>query len=148
MNMLKTKIWPVVAGLIVAFIIMMLLEYINSYFFPLPQGLDVGDPEAVRAFSASLPWTAYILVLLGWIVGSFVAGYVTTYLSGERTYRLSLTVGIMLTLLGILNNIAIGHNMFFNIVGLPMFIIFTYLGHRYLSRAHEAPAQAETKSTS
>jgi hypothetical protein len=131
MNFLKQKVWPVVAGLVVAFVVMMLLEYINSFFFPLPADLDWEDTAAVQAFTASLPWTAYILVLFGWILASFKAGYVTTYLAGETKYRLSLVVGVLLTLLGIVNNMMIGHDMAFNIIGLPMFIIFTYLGHRY-----------------
>lgn len=130
-NFLK-KTWAVVAGLLTAFIIMMVFEFANSYIYPLPNGMDVVDVAAVQAFTATLPWTAYILVLLGWIVGSFKAGCVTTYIAKERRYKLSLLVGIVLTLLGVVNNAMLGHNMFFNIVGLPMFIVFTYLGHKYL----------------
>ena len=117
-----------VAGLLVAFITMMLFEFVNSFFFPFPEGMDVRD---VKAFTDTLPWTVYILVLLGWTFGSFLAGYITTRLSREQSYSLSLIVGIILTLLGVLNNMRIGHDMVFNVIGLPMFIIFTYLGHRY-----------------
>ncbi len=132
-NFLKTKTWPVVAGLLVAFITMTIFEYINSFIYPLPIDLDTRNPEAVWAFTASLPWTAYILVFLGWIIGAFKAGWVTTYLTKEKTYKLSFMVGIILTILGVINNILIGHHLLFNIVGLPMFILFTYLGHKYLS---------------
>ena len=119
------------AGLVVAFVVMMIFEYANSFIYPLPADLNIYDPAAVRAFTASLPWTAYILVFLGWVLGAFKAGWVTTYLSKEKTYRLSFLTGAILTILGIINNIAIGHAMFFNLIGLPMFILFTYLGHRY-----------------
>ena len=136
MNTLKTKVWPVVAGLLTAFVIMMIFEYVNSFFYPLPEGLDIRDPEAVKSFTASLPWTAYVLVFLGWVLGAFKAGCVTTYLSKENSYHLSFIVGIFLTVLGIVNNILIGHDMFFNVVALPMFIIFTYVGHRYLRKVH------------
>lgn len=143
-DFLKRKLWPALAGLLAAFAIMMVLEYINSFFFPLPESLDWSDPAQVQAFTDSLPWTAYILVLLGWIAGAFAAGYATTYLAGEEKYRLSLFVGIILTILGIINNAMLGHDMFFYIVGLPMFIIFTYLGHRYRVRvqaARQSPAE-------
>ncbi|HWO07165.1 MAG TPA: hypothetical protein VNM40_01120 [Candidatus Paceibacterota bacterium] len=144
MTFLKTYAWPVVAGLLASFVIMMTLEYINSLFYPLPENLDWNDAAVVQAFTASLPWTAYVLVLLGWIAGAFAAGALTTYLSAEEKYRLSLVVGIILTLGGIANNIMIGHDMFFNIVGLPMFLIFTYLGHRFAMR--RGPAAYDTVS--
>ena len=138
---LKLKVWPVIAGLLAACIIMMLLEYLNSLIYPLPEGIDIYNPAVIKAFTASLPWTAYILVLFGWILGAFKAGCVTTYLSKERAYKLSFLVGIILTILGIINNILIGHNMFFNIIGLPMFILFTYLGHKYVLRIYKGGIQ-------
>ncbi len=132
MHTLRFKIWPVAAGLLTAFVVMLLFEYTNSFLFPLPTSLNTSDPVAVRAFTATLPWTAYILVFVGWVVGAFKAGCVVTYLAKERAYHLSFVTGIILTILGIMNNIAIGHDVFFNITGLPMFIVFTYLGHKYL----------------
>lgn len=123
-----------VAGLLGAFAVMMAFEYTNSFFYPLPEGLDVTHTAALQAFTATLPWTAYILVFLGWIIGSFVGGALTTYLSKETTYSLSLTVGVVLTLLGIINNITIGHDLFFTIIGIPMFIVFTYVGHLLAKR--------------
>lgn len=134
---LRFKLWPVLAGLITAFIVMIVFEYVNSYFFPLPQGLDTTDMSAVYDFTKSLPWTAYILVLAGWIVGSFKAGCVTTYLARETSYKMSFVVGVVLTMIGVINNLMIGHAMYFNLIGLPMFLIFTYLGHRYLLKVHK-----------
>jgi hypothetical protein len=88
----------------------------------------------VEGFTASLPWTAYILVFLGWLLGSFKAGCVTTYLSKEREYKLSFLVGAILTFIGALNNIIVGSNIWFNVIGLPVFLLFTYLGHKYVKR--------------
>jgi uncharacterized membrane protein YciS (DUF1049 family) len=133
-NFLKMKLWPVVAGLGTAFFVMMFFEYINSFIYPLPADLDIMNPEAVWAFTASLPWTVYILVFIGFVLGAFKAGSVTTYLAKEETYRLSFLVGILLTLGGIVNSIMIGHDMIFNVIALPMFILFTYLGHKYFLR--------------
>ncbi|PIR86211.1 hypothetical protein COU14_00305 [Candidatus Kaiserbacteria bacterium CG10_big_fil_rev_8_21_14_0_10_44_10] len=130
-NYLQFKVWPVTAGLLLAFITMMLFEFVNSFFFPFPEDMAVKE---VKAFTDTLPWTVYILVFLGWIVGSFLAGYTTTRLAGEQVFRFSLIVGIILTLLGVVNNMMIGHDMVFNVIGLPMFLIFTYLGHLYCRR--------------
>lgn len=136
MSFLKTKAWPVFAGLVVASIVMMIFEFANSYLYPLPSDLDWMDTAAVQAFTASLPWTAYILVLLGWIVGSFKGGWVATRLSGDTQYRTAFALGIILTLAGIWNVILIGHPLFFSIISIPQFLIFTYLGYLYFRRSH------------
>lgn len=136
MNFLKLKVWPVIAGFIAASVVMMVFEYTNSFLYPLPQDLDWTNAEAVQALTASLPWTAYILVLLGWMAGSFAGGYVATHLSEERQYRVTLALGILLTLAGIWNVILIGHSTLFNILALPQFLIFTYVGQWYFRRSH------------
>ncbi|MFZ2555315.1 MAG: hypothetical protein WAZ27_02525 [Minisyncoccia bacterium] len=130
MSFLTTKVWPVVAGFLVASIVMMIFEYINSFLFPIPKDLDWKDPEAVRALTASLPWPAYILVLLGWSFGSFKGGWVTAWLSGERTFRLSLVLALILTLAGVWNVMLIGHDIVFTLLGLPALFFGTYLGYR------------------
>lgn len=131
MSFLKNKVWPVFAGFIVASIVMLIFEFANSYFYPLPSDLDWMDTAAVQALTASLPWTAYILVLLGWMVGSFKGGWVASYLSGDTQYRTALALGIILTLAGVWNVILIGHPILFNVLAIPQFLIFSYLGHIY-----------------
>ncbi len=135
MNFLKTKVWPVVAGFIVASIVMMAFEFTNSFFFPLPNDLDWMDTAAVQALTASLPWTAYILVILGWMAGSFAGGGVATRLSGDTRYRTALALGIILTLAGIWNVMLLGHPLLFSITSIPQFLIFTNLGHQYFLRS-------------
>lgn len=129
---IKHKLWPVIGGLLSAFIVMMIFEYVNSFSFPLPKDLNINNIGDLHAFTATLPWTAYILVLLGWIVGSFKAGFVTTYLSGEKKYKLSAIVGVVLVVCGILNNIMLGMSSIFHVFSTLIFIIFTYLGHKYM----------------
>jgi hypothetical protein len=134
---LKTKVWPIVAGFIVASIVMVFCEWINSFFFPVPKDIDWSDAKAVRALTSALPWNAYILVIAGYIIGSFKGGYVTTYLAGDKEYSTALVLGLILTLAGYANVLMLGHMVLFSVVALPQFLIFTYLGHRYLIYARE-----------
>ena len=85
MIFLKTKVWPVVGGFIVASIIMLFFEWINHFIFAIPASVDTTDVSAVQAFTASLPWTAYILVFVGWAVGAFEGGCTTAWLSQDST---------------------------------------------------------------
>ena len=111
-----------IAALFAAFIIMMVFEYTNSLIFPFPTGFDVTNTDAVRAFTQSLPWNAYILVWLGWIISSFVAGWLSTTISKTTTMFIPLTLGIILTLLGLANNLMIGAPLWVTIIGLFLFI--------------------------
>jgi hypothetical protein len=130
MSFLKTKLWPVVAGFVVASIVMMIFEFINSFIFPIPADLDWKDPEAVRALTESLPWTAYILVLLGWAFGAYKGGWVAAWLSGETKFRTSLALAVVLVIAGILNVMMIGHDIVFTVLGLSALFIGTYVGFR------------------
>lgn len=133
-SFITKKAWPLLAGFISASVTMMIFEYINHLVFPFPQGMDPNSYEQIRAFTDSLPSTAYLLVWLGWCTGSFIGSLVTVKLSKEKEYKLSLILGVVLFLAGIFNNIMIGSPMWFNIVSLPMFFVFTYLGFRFSNR--------------
>jgi hypothetical protein len=130
-NMARFWIVPVIAGFVVASLVMLVFEYANSILFPIPSDLDWRDPAAVRALTASLPWTAHILVIVGWMAGSFIGGWATSKLSREEAYRASFALGVILTLAGLYNVMLLGHPLAFSVIAVPMFIIFTYLGHRY-----------------
>lgn len=136
MYILKKWVWPVVAGFIVASIIMVAFEWINHFLFPLPANLDVNDIAAVHAFTASLPWTVYILVFLGWAAGSFVAGYVCARLAGEKQFSAVAILTVLLVLAGIADMLMIGFLMPAMILGVVVLAVFPYLG-RYAFNAFQ-----------
>lgn len=124
------KILAILAGFIAAFAIMMAFEFVNSLIFPFPEGMDYKSLDEVRQFTETLPSTAFIMVLLGWAIGAFVAVLVTMKISRKSGIMLPLIVGIILTICGVVNVIMFQHPLWFNIVGLPLFIIFTILAWR------------------
>lgn len=92
MNILKRWVWPILAGFIVAAIIVLIFEWINSFIFPLPDTHEVMSAEELLALTAALPWTAYILVFLGWAVGAFEGGCTCGWLAGEKQFRATLVL--------------------------------------------------------
>jgi hypothetical protein len=126
-----------VLGMLAASVIMMAFEFTNSIFFPLPQGLNINDVNAVRAFAASLPWTAFILVLLGWTFGSFAGGFVASRFFHAKTFHPALAVAVVLTIAGIVNNVMLGSPVIVTIFGLVIFVLGAYGGfvaHQRLRR--------------
>ncbi len=130
----------ILIGLLVSFFVMTFFEFVNSLFFPFPKGTNTMDLEQVRVFTNTLPPIAFIVVLLGWAAGSLAAGYMTT----KRALKTGLDVKRVVTLLAIiltgfaaLNNFVFlpgVQPLWFNIVGLPLFAIFTYIGYRLANK--------------
>ncbi len=133
MNIFKHWVWPVVAGLIVASVSMLIFEWINHYIFPLPAGLNPTDTAALQAFTASLPGTAYILVFLGWAVGAFEGGCTTAWLAGEKQFRVTAVLTILLVLAGIADMEMIGFPPIATALGLLILAIFPFLGFTALN---------------
>gem|GEM_PF-1587708 len=133
MNILKRWIWPIAAGFIVASIIMLIFEWINHFIFPLPVGLDQHDTAAVQAFTASLPWTAYILVFLGWAFGAFEGGCTTAWLAGEKQFPTTSILAALLVAAGVFDMVVIGFPVAAMALGVLILAVFPYLGRLALN---------------
>ena len=128
MIFLKLKVWPVVAGFIVASIIMTLLEFINSFIFPLPKDLNWNDQAAVKAVTGALPWTAYILVFVGWAIGAFEGGCTTAWLAAEKKFRVTAVLAVLLVIAGIADMAILGFPLVFSVLGIIFLGVCPYLG--------------------
>jgi hypothetical protein len=59
------NIGAVIAGMVVGMALNMALIQLNSLvLFPMPPGTDMNNPEQLNAYIASLPLTAFIVVVL------------------------------------------------------------------------------------
>lgn len=124
------KTFSILIGFVASSLTMMAFEFTNSLLFPFPADLDKQSLEQIRAFAAQMPLTALILVACGWILGSTVGGYVSTKLSKTKSSATALTLGGVLTLFAGLNAWMIQNPLWFHLGGLPVFIIFSYLGFK------------------
>lgn len=125
---MRRAIIAVIAGFVSAFAVMMTFELTNSFLFPFPPGLDVNDVAQVRAFAASMPLSALVLVAAGWISGSFVGGYIATVVAGEDNLTPAHIIGVLLTATGALNAWMIQNPPWFHAGGLPVFVLFSAIG--------------------
>lgn len=128
------KIYPVVGGFIVSSAVMMIFEYTNSKVYPFPEGFDTQNIDQVREFAAQMPWQAYILVLLGWCVGGYIGGLVSTKFSKEEKFKNGLVLAFLLALAGISNYIMLMDNLLFYILAIPLMMYFVYLGFKTAKR--------------
>jgi hypothetical protein len=141
------SILAVVLGFIAASIVMLIVESINGHVLYPEMGKlaeGVTDREQIRAIMASAPVGAFLVVILGWVLGSATGGFVATWLGKQPPYRHALILGILLTLAGIANNLMIPPPAWFWILSLLVFIPSACAGARLAPRAvaelHKFPA--------
>ena len=120
----------VIVGFIAAFAVMMACEFTNSRVFPFPKGMDTFDLAQVRAFAASLPASAYILLVTGWVVGSFVGGWISAKVAKTSAGTAAIAVGVLLTLGAGFNAWLIQNPWWIHFGGLPLFGLLVYAGYR------------------
>ena len=72
------KILAVIVGWIAATGVIMIVEMGNSIVVPPPTSDITGDPAKFREFIANLPTKAFVVVLIGYILGSFTGGFIAT----------------------------------------------------------------------
>lgn len=127
---MKRNIISVVVGLFSAIIIFVIAETINSALHPVPQNLDYDDSIAVKTFYENQPLTLWLLVLVGWIIGSVLCGVLIKLISKNDNEKLPIIAGIILTLSAITNFFSLPHPTWFIIISLFAFLPFVLIGYK------------------
>ena len=84
------NIGAVVLGLFAGMAVNMGFIMLNSYMlFPMPEGIDMNDPEQMNAYVATLPTAAFLVVLLAHLGQSFVGGWVAARVGASRPMLLA-----------------------------------------------------------
>jgi len=73
------SILAVVAGALLAFILIYLVEAIGHVVYPIPSDLDLNNPAAISSYVKTAPIGALLFVLAAWAVGTFF-GALSMYL--------------------------------------------------------------------
>lgn len=81
--MLKT-IGGIVAGIVVAFATVAIIDLANHQVFPRPEGLDLRDRDAVGAAIMGTPGAGLGLVVFAWFAGALAGGAVAALVTGLR----------------------------------------------------------------
>ncbi len=120
------NILATILGLISAVLFFMLAEGINKMIYPLPT--TVNSEQALNDYIYSRAFDYWILVLLGWIIGSFLAGYIQGRIASTTKKVFAITLGSLLTLSSILNFYLISHPIWIVCIAIPIFIPMVLLG--------------------
>ncbi len=133
MNVFKKRILPVIAGLLTGWVVIFGLEAVNHLFYPPPTGLDYTDTEALTEFMETLPTLAFVLLLVSWMIGTFVAGIVGALLSQDAWKNSAIIIGVILALGSIINMTLVPHPTWLIIVASIAYVPCAYAGARFIA---------------
>ena len=107
------NVLAIILGLLIGNIAIMSLHYLGMYFYPLPEGIDMSDMNAIAEYVKIAPLGSLLMVMLAHIGGTFLAGLSTALLS--KKMLTVYIVGGFFTLAGIYNLYVLPHPWWFNL---------------------------------
>lgn len=127
----------VLAGAIVAFVVIVLVEMVSLWLFPLPPGIDPNDKAAIAAAIPSMPIGAFLLVMLAWVLGAGLGALTALRVARSTARWPGRAVGALVLVGALYNLMVIPHPVWFAPSAVLAIIAATYLA----TRAQPAPAE-------
>jgi predicted naringenin-chalcone synthase len=119
-NPIVRKVVAVVAGLVVAMLVVMIAEGAGHAIFPPPEGLDITKPEDQARLMEVIPLGAKIAVVVAWFLGA-TAGAATAMTLGKDAMP-GWIVGLVLVALSLVTTQMFPHPLWMMVaaVALPL----------------------------
>jgi hypothetical protein len=122
------KIGGAVAGFIIAVLLVQGAEAIVHALYPFPPGMNPHDMNDIKKFVSTLPVLALLLVLGGWLIGTFLGTYAAARIG--RSAVPGYVLGGLLLCAGIANSIIIPQPVWFSAASFVIYIGMTLVGAR------------------
>lgn len=131
------SVLAVLAGAVVAMVLISAFEAIGGVLFPPPPGLDLADHEGMRQHIASLPVGAFLQALGGWALGAGCGAR----LAGRARLMHGLIVGALFLLASVLTMLMLPHPVWMWVGAVVALTGCSYSGAR-AAAASVPPARA------
>lgn len=132
MDVFKKRILPVIAGLLTGWVVIFGLEAVNHLVYPPPADLDFTNMEALTEFMETLPTAAFVLLLVSWMIGTFIAGIVGALVNREAWKNSTIIIGVILALGSIINMTLVPHPTWLIIVASIAYVPCAFAGGRFI----------------
>ena len=127
---MQRKISAVVLGVIVAVVVIITIEALGHAVYPVPEGLDITDTEAMHAYVVGLPIGALLFVMGAWLVATLAGGLLACFIARETPLVYSAIVGGLILLGTIINLMSIPHPSWFSITSVMVIIAMIFVTGR------------------
>ena len=130
------------AGIVTAFVMIMLIEKLGHIIYPPPADLDVSNPDVMRPYIATLPFLALLFPMIAWVVATFAGTLVACKIGTANPLLFAATVGGLVLAGTIANLIMIKHPLWFSLVSLVAVAASAWIAAR-VSSGPGGPTPAE-----
>lgn len=116
-------------GMISGFIVILFSQYLSSLLFGNPSQQVVGNKILMSEYIKSLPIEAFMILISGYILGSFLAGIISSSIDKKSSYLNALICGLLLNIAGVYNVFLFEHPLWFVIINFIVYLPFAFLGY-------------------
>lgn len=133
------NIGAVILGLVVGMVVNLVIVQINLLLFPLPEGVDPADYEALKAAMPSQPAVAWIGVIAAHLGQALVGGWVAARVGASRPVLLAMIVGV-LTLAGGIANAVMLSPPAWTLIEMPLYLVVAWLAGKQVEKSRAGAA--------
>ena len=137
----------ILLGVVIAVALVFAIEWVVGLIIPAPADFNMRDPEQVRARVASMPTWVILLVLVGWLVGTWLGSYAAVRIARTKKLWPGLVVGAIIFLSTLYNIMTIPHPIWFVAVSLLVIPIASWSGARKGRTHATVPDAGDTVAT-
>jgi hypothetical protein len=119
-----------IAGVVIAALIVFLADELSHMMYPMPASLDPSNTEDLRDYIATLPLGAFLMVMGGWVVATFVGSVVADRIGTAKVWIYPTIVGGFMFAATTANLILIPHPHWFTAISLAAILLSAWLAWR------------------
>lgn len=97
------------AGVVVAVIVVVLMDGVVGHIYAFPAGTDLNDPESMRRAVAALPTAAFVLLVVGWALAAGAGSYLAARFASHAHAVHGLIVALFVLVATVANLTKIPH---------------------------------------
>jgi hypothetical protein len=127
---MQRKISAVVLGVVVAVVLIIAIEALGHSAYPVPEGLDITNSEAMQEYVMGLPIGALLFVMGAWLVATPAGGLLACFIARETPLVYAAIVGGLVLLGTIINLMSIPHPRWFAVTSVLAIIAMIFVTGR------------------
>ena len=119
-----------IVGVVIAVLIVFLANELVHMMYPMPASSDPSDTEDLRDYVVTLPLGAFLMIMGGWVIATFVGSVVADRIGTAKVWIYPTLVGGFVFAATTANLILIPHPHWFTAVSLAAILVSAWLAWR------------------